>query len=418
MNKILAVAKREYIETARTKIFLFGVFLTPVLMCGIIFFMHKMQHRIEHGPTSAQAIAILDLSGEVAQDLSQAFREYNKANPQRVMTPTIYEADKSGGVEQLKRKVREGKFAACLVVNEAVLTGTEPSRLLMKAKKISDMQTFQAVRRLLRDAVVNARIRQRNLSPDIADEIRRPVPVAQVDVTEETDRLGPPIARIMTPAFLLFLMFLGILGTSQGMLTSVIEEKNSRVIEVLLSALSPFQLMAGKILGLGAIGLTVVLIWGVVAYGVALSQGWGNLFSTVGLGYFLCYFVLGFLMFSSLFAAIGAACNTLKEAQGLMTPLMILITLPLAAWFYIVQYPDGPLAISLSFIPPTAPMIMITRLAAQPDLSIFQIIMSLVVLALSVPAIMWAAAKIFRTGILMYGKQPSLWELLRWIRLH
>jgi ABC-2 type transport system permease protein len=188
------------------------------------------------------------------------------------------------------------------------------------------------------------------------------------------------------------------------------------VVEVLLSAVSPFQLMAGKILGLAALGFTIMLVWGTVACAGAASQGVGDLLNATGIGYFAVYFVLGFLLFSSLFAAVGAMCNSTKEAQAMMTPLMILVIVPMMLWPYIAQSPQGAVAIVLSFIPVTAPMIMILRIAAFPDLSRIEILASLVVLAASVPAAMWAAAKIFRTGILMYGKPPSPREIFRWLR--
>jgi ABC-2 type transport system permease protein len=170
------------------------------------------------------------------------------------------------------------------------------------------------------------------------------------------------------------------------------------------------------ILGLAALGFTIMLVWGTVAYVGAASQGVSDLLNAAGIGYFAAYFVLGFLLFSSVFAAIGAMCNSTKEAQAMMTPLMILVIVPMMLWPYIAQSPHGAVAIALSFIPVTTPMIMILRIAAVPDLSRIEILASLVVLAASVPATMWAAAKIFRTGILMYGKPPSPREIVRWLR--
>lgn len=115
-------------------------------------------------------------------------------------------------------------------------------------------------------------------------------------------------------------------------------------------------------------------------------------------------------------AAIGSACNDIKESQTLMQPVMLLLIIPMFAWFIIVQRPEGTLAVVLSFIPPVTPLIMILRIAVKPDLPMIQIIASILLLAASVPVVIWAAAKIFRTGILMYGKPPSLKEIVRWVR--
>jgi ABC-2 type transport system permease protein len=211
-------------------------------------------------------------------------------------------------------------------------------------------------------------------------------------------------------------MFMGVFGSAQFMLNSVIEEKNARVMEVLLAAVSPFELMAGKILGLTTAGLTLVAVWGGGALVAANVRGLTHIMSPALMIYFAVYFLLGFVLISSILAAIGSVCNTTKEAQALMGPIRIILVLPMVVWFYIVQNPNSTLALVMSFIPPITPMIMILRVAARPDLPLIQIVGSLVLLAVSVPVVVWASAKIFRTGILMYGKPPSLRELLRWVR--
>ena len=222
--------------------------------------------------------------------------------------------------------------------------------------------------------------------------------------------------KMMVPFCFMYLMFMGMIGTGQHMVSSVIEEKGSRVIEVLLSAVSPFELMAGKILGLAGIGLTVVCIWGTAAYGAAMYKGIEIDLPPATLLYFLVYFIPGFLLFTSLLAGVGSVCNTIKETQGLMMPIMLVFILPLLSWFKLVQEPDGLLARILSFIPPLTPLVMVLRISASNDISVIEILLSLVVLVLGVVFTLWAAAKIFRTGILMYGKRPRLREILRWVR--
>jgi ABC-2 type transport system permease protein len=134
------------------------------------------------------------------------------------------------------------------------------------------------------------------------------------------------------------------------------------------------------------------------------------------LAWFIIYYVLGFLVIASLFAAIGSACNSLKEAQALMTPMMMIVVLPMIVWLPIAQNPNGTMALVFSFIPTSAPMVMMVRICSLPEISLVQIMGSLVVLFVSTVVILWAASKIFRTGILMYGKPPTLREMLRWVR--
>ena len=224
------------------------------------------------------------------------------------------------------------------------------------------------------------------------------------------------VIRAMGAFTYLFVMFMSIIPTSQMLVTSVIEEKNSRVVEVLLSAVSPFELMGGKILGLFAVGLAIavilVTVFGVAASIVGVLQAPGP----VLLALFLVYYLLGFALISSIFAAAGAAFNTLKEAQAIMMPLSLLLVLPFMFWMRIVQHPDGAFAVALSIFPPTAPTVMILRIAIMPKLPWLEIAISLLLLAASVPCAVWAAAKVFRTGILLYGKPPKLREVLRWVR--
>jgi ABC-2 type transport system permease protein len=131
--------------------------------------------------------------------------------------------------------------------------------------------------------------------------------------------------------------------------------------------------------------------------------------------YFFAYFIPGFLLFTSLLAGVGSVCNTIKETQGLMMPIMLVFILPLMSWFWLAQEPDGLLARVLSFIPPLTPLVMILRISASDHISTIEILLSLVVLALGLFGTMWAASKIFRTGILMYGKRPGVREILRWV---
>lgn len=228
-------------------------------------------------------------------------------------------------------------------------------------------------------------------------------------------KAGPNPVSIGAAYLFVLLMFVGIIVLSQYLLTNLIEEKSSRVVEVLLSAVSPFELMAGKILGLTAAGLTGIGVCVAVIAAVAKAEGFMGSLNPWAFGLFLLYYVLGILLVSSMYAAVGSACNTLREAQGLMMPMALLFVVPVASWMHIAQNPGGLFATLLSFVPPLTPMVMILRLAASREVPVWQTVLSLALLAAAVPATMWAAAKVFRVGVLMYGKPPKLRELVRWL---
>ena len=222
--------------------------------------------------------------------------------------------------------------------------------------------------------------------------------------------------KMMVPFFFMFMIYMGIIGIGQQMLSSVIEEKNSRIIEMLLSAVSPFELMAGKILGLGGIGLTIIGLWTAVSYSSVMWQGISVDITGKLMFSFVVYYILGFLLFSSLLAAIGSVCNTLKETQELMMPVVLILVFPMIAWFKLVQSPDSVFTRVLSLVPPVSPLVMPLRISAGSNVGLVEIIASVAILVGAVLLMMWFAGKVFRTGILMYGKRPSLREISRWLR--
>ncbi len=423
MLKILKVAQREYIETVKTKTFLLGILMTPAII-GIVIFISSRTSRSITGPRPPRKVVVADLTRELTDEIKASFDQYNTSNPQRqILLQELYTDENSD--KRAKNEVRNGQLDAYIVLDEDSVEGTGKIRSFTRGAKMAELDLTSTVGNLLNDAVVNRRCKLRDVSLELLTELRRRVEVERVDIGSATQekrvKEGEQFAKAMVSFFFMFLMFMGIFGMGQHMLTSVIEEKNSRVIEVLLSAVSPFELMAGKIIGLAGISLTVIALWAAAAigtayYGAAHWWGMGIDLPMEILPYFVIYFVLGFLLFSSILAGIGSVCNTIKEAQSLMMPISFMFILPMIAWFNLAQSPDGPLARVLSMLPPLTPIVMILRLASSPDLSFLEVLASIILLAVFVPAVMWVAAKVFRTGILMYGKRPGLREVMRWLR--
>jgi len=423
MQKILKIAQREYIEVVRTKTFILSILMTPAIIAMIIF-VNSLTQRSITGPRPPRTVAVADLSKELTDEIKASFDQYNVSNPQRqILLQELY-ADNSCD-EPAKQKVRNGQLEAYIVLEKDTVEGTGKIHSFTRGTNITELDLLSTVENLLNSAIVNRRCKVRDISPELLAELRRRVPVERVDIGSASQqkplRAGEQVTKMMVPFFFMFLMFMGIFGMGQHILTSVIEEKNSRVMEVLLSAVSPFELMAGKIMGLAGISLTVMTLWAAAACGTAYYGGsrWWHVnidLPTEIIPYFVIYFVLGFLMFSSILAGIGSVCNTLKEAQSLMMPITFIFILPMVAWFNLAQRPDGPLARVLSFLPPLTPMVMTLRLASTPPPSFLEVFASIILLAAFVPAVMWVAAKVFRTGILMYGKRPCLWEVLHWLR--
>lgn len=421
MQKILRVAQREYIETVKTKTFILGILMVPFIIGGIIFFTSRMSSD-RTGPQPPIKVAVTDLSNELDAEIKASFERYNQENPNRRIDVHNIEAqqDSDEAENQGRSKLRQGQVDAYVVLDRDILEGPGKIHLYTYKPKASNIDIFWTIENLFRRAVVNQRYKMQNLSKELLAKLQH-VPIEQVEMgsADDQDRVQSKTDRalkMMVPFFFMYLIFLGIIGTGQHMISSVIEEKTSRVIEVLLSALSPFQLMAGKILGLGGIGLTVVSLWAVAAYLTASWQGLNIDVTTEFVLYFVIYYILGFLLITSLLAAVGSICNTIKETQGMMMPIMMVFIIPLLAWFKVVRDPNGLMSRVFSFLPPLTPMVMILRLSSGSDIWKVEIFASIVLLALTVLAAMWAAAKVFRTGILMYGKRLGLREVFRCLR--
>ena len=422
MKKILKIAQREYAETVRTKTFFIGVLFMPALIVLAILLLSKAGGKSSGRP--ARTIAVSDRTGRLWADVEAAFRRHNDAFPKRRFDPARVDtpAGEADAVDTAQEaRVGDGKLDFYVAIDAAALDGAGAMRIYSRRTISVDMEEISTVGRLLNGAIFNRRCAEKQLDPNLLAGLRRHVPLRRVQVGAAAPPGGvqskqEQIIGMMTPFFFMFLMFMGIFGMGQHMLTSLIEEKSSRVIEVILSAVSPFELLAGKILGLAAIGLTAIGLWLASAYGAARLRGIEIVLPTGVAAYLVIYYVLGFLMLSALLAGIGSVCNTIKESQNLMMPLTLLFIVPMVVWFQLVKTPDGTLARVLSFIPPMTPLVMALRLSANPETSPLETWATIAVLAAFVPCVIWAMAKIFRTGILLYGKRPGLREMLRWLR--
>ena len=232
MGRILRVAQREYAETVKTKMFLVSVLFTPLLVAVMMIFMGRMGKSLE-GPRPAKEIAVTDLSNEVAEELRRVSDKHNASHAEREIILRQIDIDGPGRdarIGELKEEVREGELDGYLVIAEDVLDGKGTCHFYTNTRNVRDIVLAREVERLVYDAVVNRRVELHDLTPELIEELRRGVEVEQVDVSGEGEKKRETVAVLMAPFFFMFLMFMGVSGASQGMLTSVIEEKNSRVM--------------------------------------------------------------------------------------------------------------------------------------------------------------------------------------------
>lgn len=353
--------------------------------------------------------------------------------------------------DELRRRVGEGELFAYLVIPEdpmaAARTAPQPDPTGLSgeappaepavpcryvASNLTDEELRDWFTRTASQVLRRELLEAEGLDPQLARWIRRPVEL-EVQKLAKTGDVSEVEAhdtiRQWAPVAFVYLLWIAIFSIAQMLLTNTIEEKSNRIMEVLLSSVSPLQLMVGKIFGIAATGLTVVgswmfFFWGGVSL-IPMLLGL-NTSATLGLdlgkiasdpfyvGGFLVYFLLGYLFYASLLVGIGAVCNSLKEAQNLMTPITIVLMVPLLSMMPIGKDPNGLLAKIMSFIPPFTPFVMMNRAAAPP--TPMEYLLTTLLLVVSIALVMWAAAKVFRIGILMTGKPPKITEILRWLK--
>jgi len=424
MHNILMVLRREYRERVTKKSFWIGALALPVLFGGLIvvsimlagFQGEKQRH-----------IAFVDATGTIAPAAAGklATEKLKDGRP----TWIVEQVPVQGSVDETRKSLSPRVLSKELFGVVAIGPDIEAdNNFNFYALNVSDLGATMALRGALTDAVVASRLRNSNLSIDqkTLDGLTKRV---ELETFQETASGGATKKGFLQAYFATFgfvvLMFMSILLYGIAMLRGVLEEKSTRVIEVLLGSVTPNELMSGKILGIGLVGLTQMLIYmltiGVVRLVILVKMtsadmGWvQDTLGTTKLMYFMLFFVLGYFFYTALFAAVGAVCNSEQEAQNLQQPLTFMLMIPYIMTFFFVRNPDHIAAVIMSMIPPFAPMIMFTRVMTSA-VPMWQVALSLALLAGSTWLVFRAAAKIFRIGILMYGKRPTIPEIWRWAR--
>lgn len=415
MKRTWEILKREYLENVRTKAFLVGVLLTPVWM-SLAFFLPTLMDKPER-----ERVVIVDATGILAEPL----RAQLEASSRPSWDVQVHAADGAWTADAKGQRPVDGLLEAAgrgehfvVLITPATLAKRppaqgEPEGLVAGPSGAGALQTARLhLQRRVNDLVNHELARARGLKDEDVRLLERDaIPYRPVD--EKGKQVGP--ASMLAPLIFMMLLFMGIVGISQMLISSTLEEKSNRVFELLLSSVSPFQLMLGKILGICGVGFTLLLIWSGGGVLAASVKGMDELVSAPQLGFFLLYYVLGFVLIASLMVAVGSACNTIKEAQNLMAPISLLLALPLLLSVTVIGNPNGTVATVLSFIPPFTPFLMMLRISSVPAPSTLEILASILLLAGSTWIAVRLAARVFRVGILLHGQPPSIRQIFTWL---
>jgi ABC-2 type transport system permease protein len=424
MAKLWAIIKREYTERVRTRWFIIATIFGPVFFGSVIIIPAYMARKGKASTEFTNAI-ILDatttgLGKKVADEMSAGREPGSLAPVVRVVPPPALSQAESTATRQVMNKQASGY----LVITDQTLKGEELHYAGRNATSISDMERLRTTvketllgERLEGEGVAHERLKQLTFMP------------LRLNAERITDkgRGGSGTVSIIFAGVIAFLLYMSIVLYGQNVLRGVLEEKTTRVAEVVVSSVPAETLLAGKVLGVGAVGLTQQIIWvgtsvimfklrepilaklGVVSTPFQMPE------ISIGLALLLLlFFLLGFVFYASLYAAVGSSVNTEQEAQQAVQPLLIMLVATAVFINPILINPTSRLATVMSLLPFSAPIIMPLRLALG-SVPWYELAAALVGLAIACVAAVWIAARIYRVGLLMYGKRPTLREMGRWI---
>lgn len=423
MRKVWVVIRREFVEKVRNKWFVISTVLGPLLMASFIVVPILMAER----GASRRVIRVVDASTDgFGARVVDAVRPPLPIEAALVSVPM---ERVESVADSLTTLVGEKQLDGYLIVTDATVAVGSVEYRGKNVSSITDMQILQGV---LSREVLTARLGRAGVDRDVVASAQIPVRLQTVSI-----RGGRVTEESGTSAFVLayavwIILYMSILLYGIQVMGAVVEEKTSRVIEVLVSSLRPVQLLAGKILGVGAVGLFQLSIWAVSALvlfrrrdllleivgaqtGGMVGAGTLPAVSVATLAIVLAYFLLGYFLYAAMFAAVAAMSNSEAEARQAQMPVVMLLVVPTVLMVGILQQPDGGMAVALSLIPFTAPIAMPVRWAAA-TVPLPEILGSVVLLGGTLLLVVWITARIYRVGILMYGKRPSPRELWRWIR--
>jgi len=414
VNRLWPIVRREYLERVRSKAFIIATVLGPILTGGLMIIPILMAGQAG----KPLRVAVLAASGTLGTQVEAALAERKRDGQARF----IVEPAGPGPDEARERALRDAVLAGRLDgYLELPTDALEKANASYYGRNVSNVIDLRAMEDTVSETLTGLRLSGAGLDPGRVRALTKKLDLKTIRLTVGGEREDHGASALFS-IILMMMLYTTVLMWGQAVLTGVIEEKSNRVVEVIVSAIPSVNLLAGKLLGVGAAGLTQFLVW---ALSLAVVSVAGAGFAAAGsarmpevtpllLVSFVLYFLLGYLLYSSLFAAVGASVNTTQEAQSLAFPVFMPLVVGVMFFPMVLQSPDSTLSTVLSLIPFLTPLLMFLRITVLTP-PLWQIGLSLVLTGATILAVLWTAARVYRVGILMYGKRPTFPEIMRWV---
>jgi ABC-2 type transport system permease protein len=422
------VAVSEFTTLVRSKAFIVGLLMMPVFM-AIAFGMSKFTK----GTTDVKdrVFVVVDRTGVLYAPIKAAADDWNRAAkaaatqtaPLYLPSEAMFDETDDQARAALSDRVKRGELYAFVEIPKDALDPAATSLLRYYSNTPGYRPLPTWIGTTVNREIMSYRFRQASIDRALISKLTKRVDMAELGLLQRDAggaiKAAAPVDKIRTmaiPVGMMMILLFSVMSGAPQLLNSVIEEKMSRISEVLIGSITPFELMMGKLLGCVAVSVLLAAIY--VAGGIATAQyyGYGDAIRASDVGWLLLFLLMASFMFGSIFITIGAACSDLKDAQGMMTPAMLIMMFPWMTWFAILNAPDSPMAVGLSLFPTNAPFLMLLRIMLPPGPPIWQILLSVVLALVTSIAAVYAAGKIFRTGLLMQGKAATFGEMWKWVR--
>jgi len=415
VRKALAVARWEYLEKIRSKIFLIGLFLTPIIMIAMGLLPGIFAQREQH---TTRIIGLIDQTGQFVIPISdrlQSLYVLENGQPAYLVVPLAVGSgiDLEEEIAKANQRIAQDRLLGYCVIPATVL---KDSVVQYRTSVVGDFRIPARIEEAMQQAIALRRAEAMGIAPGVMKQLNVDMKVTTVKVSSEGEEGHSSFEKVFFSAYIFLMMLFFLIATSgQLLVRSVIAEKSNRIIEILVSSCSPTELMAGKVMGLSALGLTQMGFW--VVMGVIASTQFGMDLIDPGDGLLMAvYFILGYLLYAAIFIAAGSPLTTEQEAQQVTSYLMLILVLPIMLAIPAMQTPDALWLRVLTYVPLLTPTMMALRIPIQTPPA-WEIGLTVVLLLLTIYTAMVTAGRIFRIGILSTGKTPALKEILQWARL-
>ncbi len=421
MHEVLIVIKREFLERVRSRAFMIGTIVFPLFMIGIF----ALPQLVGRGSVHRTLVLVDEAPAPIGERFAALLASPTDSSATNRYTIQPVQGAYAALKDQLNARVLNHEVDGYVVLPADIL---DSNNVIYRAQNIGNQSVLRDIRNVASEVVQAERLRSAGLQFSDVAKLTRRIDVEDAAITETGGEGRGAEATFFFAYILAFMIYFITAFYGMNVLRSVLEEKTSRIAEVMISSMKASHLMLGKIVGVGSAAMLQVGIWaGFIVFITVRSDLIASRFGVpkemfaalsipTGDGIlFLLYFILGFLLFAAVFAAVGAAMTSEQEAQAVQMPIMVPLFVPLLFSPAITGEPLSTLATALGLFPLTAPLVMPMRIATAPIPTI-QIIASLVLLVLGLLVVAWLAGKIYRIGILSTGKRPSLAELARWLK--